>query len=63
MKNLYFYCFVTLKTDVNVTSKSKNQKYLYFVDIMKATDEKSRILILYRIPDSVLYGSVELDMD
>jgi hypothetical protein len=50
-KNLDFYCYVTslwvlsLKTDVNVPSKSKKQKNLFFVDILKATDEKSRIRI------------------
>ncbi len=60
MKNLDLYCFLTssdflsLKTDVTVTVtvkvKSKN------TDIMKAADEKSRILIQdwIRIPDSVV---------
>jgi hypothetical protein len=51
-RNLYFYCFVTpllffvsLKSDVNVPSKSKKQKKLiiiFFVGVLKVTDEKSR---------------------
>ncbi len=52
-KNLDFYCFVTsLKTDSNVPSKSKKQntlkkkKNIFFVDILKATNENSRNRIL-----------------
>jgi hypothetical protein len=61
-KNLDFYCFVTspydflsyFKIDVNVSSKSKKpkefeEKNLFFVGILKATDEKSRIRTLSRI--------------
>ncbi len=54
-KNLNLYYFVTffdylsLKTDVNVPSKSKMQKHFekkkFFFDILSATDEKSRIWI------------------
>ncbi len=40
------YDFFSLKNDVNVPSKSNKQ---FFVDIMKVTDENSRIRIRIRI--------------
>jgi hypothetical protein len=50
--------FFSLKADVKVPSKSNKQKNfetnLIFVDILKATDEKSRIRILNRIRNSVV---------
>ncbi len=46
----FLYEFLSSKTDVNVPSKSKKQKTLFFfVDTMKATDEKSRIRIRIQI--------------
>ncbi len=49
-KNLDFFCdfFMTfylrrLETDVNLPSKSKKQNNLFLFDILKATDEKSKI--------------------
>jgi hypothetical protein len=48
-KNINFYCFVTslrlfiFKKDVNVPSKSNKQKT--YVDVLKVTDENSRIRI------------------
>ncbi len=49
-----FTFFLSLKIDENVPSKKKKrkkplEKKLFFVDIWKATDEKSRILIWSRI--------------
>jgi hypothetical protein len=44
---LIFY-FLSLKTDVNLPSKSNKQKNLYFVGILLATDEKSGIRIIRR---------------
>ncbi len=55
-KNLYFYCtvlwlhydFLSLKSDVNKPSKCRKQKILgnlFFVGVLKVTDEKSRIVI------------------
>ncbi len=44
-----FYDFLSLKSDVNVPSKSNKQKNLgkkiIFVGILKAADEKSRIRV------------------
>ncbi len=54
-KTLNFYCFVTslsLKTDLNVPQKVKSKENLYFVGILKATDEKSKIRI--RFPRSLV---------
>ncbi len=50
------YDFLYLKTDVNVLSTSNKQKlwkYLFFVAILKATDEKSWIRIRKSVYDSV----------
>jgi hypothetical protein len=41
--------FLFLKNDENVPSKSKNKNKNIFVDILKATDEKSRIRSRLRI--------------
>jgi hypothetical protein len=45
----FFYDFLSLKNDVNVPSKRNKQKNLgkkkIFVDILKNTDENSRIRI------------------
>ncbi len=50
---LFGFLFMkTVKTDVNVPSKSNKQKKLlktFFVDILSATDEKSKIRIRSRI--------------
>ncbi len=43
--------FLSMKTDVNVPSKSKKQKNLFFVGILSATDEKkvSTLVHLYNV--------------
>jgi hypothetical protein len=47
LKNSYL---LFLKTDVNVPSVSNNQRNLFFVAILKATEEKSRIRSRIRNP-------------
>ncbi len=37
---LLLYDFLSLKTDVNLPSKIKKHQNSFFVDILKATDEK-----------------------
>jgi hypothetical protein len=54
---LLFDFFLSLMTDVNVPSKSKKQKNFrkkFFVDILSATDRKSRIRSWSRIRKSVV---------
>jgi hypothetical protein len=61
----FFYEFLSLNTAINAPSVSKKQKNtLFFVDILKAADEKSRsrIWIRIRIRNSV-YGSTDPDQD
>jgi len=43
------YDFLSLKNDVNVPLKSNKQKNYFFIDVLKVTDEKSRIRISIRI--------------
>jgi hypothetical protein len=68
MKNLDFYGFVTsFNTNVNVpTANQLREKRIYFVGILKAAEEKSRIRIRIRIQFRIcisLYGSMDLDLD
>jgi hypothetical protein len=53
---LLLFCFLSLKTDVNLPSKSTtNKQKLFFVGILSAIDEKSRIRIRIRIRKSVVH--------
>jgi hypothetical protein len=64
-KKHYFYyilslhfVFLSSKTVVNVPSKSKKPKNLLFVDILSATDERSKIRIHKSVVRIRGYGSV-----